>query len=78
MAGIGVQSGCGKNKQKKPSQEGLGEWGGGGAGSGVGVGKIRGLPEKVWWRPVLLIFLSKLLLVEVDCQFIDQLLLLFS
>lgn len=56
MAGIGVQSGCGKNKQKKPSQEGLGEWGGGGAGSGVGVGKIRGLPEKVWWRPVLLIF----------------------
>lgn len=54
MAGIGVQSGGGKNKQKKPSQEGLGEWGG--AGSGVGVGKIRGLPEKVWWRPVLLIF----------------------
>ena len=53
MAGLGVRSGGGKNKQKTFSGGTGGEWG---MGSGQGMGKWGGPPEKVWWPPVLLIF----------------------
>lgn len=64
MAGLGNRSGGGKNKQKKPSQEGLGEWGG--AGSGVGMGKWGVLLRRSGGHQFCQ-FLSNLLLVEVDC-----------
>ena len=40
---------------KKPSQEGPGGWGG--TGNGDGLGKWGVPPQKVWWPPVLLIFI---------------------
>ena len=40
---------------KKPSQEGPGGWGG--TGNGDGLGKWGIPPQKVWWPPVLLIFI---------------------
>ena len=44
-----------KTTTKKPFSRGTGEWGG--ANERGGMGKWGVVPEKVWWPPVLLIFL---------------------